>query len=127
MKSRKIIVGLILAALLAAMVLPISAADVMPYASGNFSLEADAGELVRSNSTMPLAKGEKVTIKAVYSPYPANVDIGILDSSSGTFYYQTATDGLIDATITVQKSGNYYLAVRNNSDETITLSGTVRY
>lgn len=113
--------------LLVTMLLPVSAAEVTPYASGDFSLNADAGKLVRSKSTLPLAKGEEVTIRAVYSPYPASVDIGLLDSSSGTFYYQTATDGLINATITVQKSGNYYLAVRNNSDETITLSGTVRY
>lgn len=70
--------------------------------------------------------GETVRIYATYSPDNASVDFGLIDPD-GIFHYINVTNGTIDKTIVIEERGNYTLAIRNNSGETIQVSGFVKY
>ena len=80
----------------------------------------------KASTSFPLEAGEIVTIKASYSPFSANVDFGLIDSS-GRFHYVTVTDGSVDEAVTITERGNYTFAVRNNSAYPISVSGYVNY
>lgn len=77
-------------------------------------------------TALPLAKGETVTIDAHYSPKSANVDFGLI-SPDGVFHYVSESDGFVYVTISIDEPGEYKFAIRNNSSETITVSGQIRY
>ena len=96
-----------------------------PWASGSFTMNVPAESAMIADSTFPLAAGETVRINASYTP-DANMDFGLVDSD-GKFYYFTVTNGSIDKTIRVSKSGHYTLQVRNNSSGTVNVSGFVNY
>lgn len=96
------------------------------YASGRFHMEVPANKTVKADSSFPLEAGEVVTIKASYSPFSASVDFGLI-APDGYFYSLNADDGSFDDAIEVNQKGHYYLAVRNNSSETIDVSGYVNY
>lgn len=110
------------------------AAKVAPYddnfmearATGRFNMEVPANSSVKANSSFPLEVGEVVTIKATYSPFAASVDFGLI-APDGLFYGLNTTTGSFDKAIKVSQRGHYYLAVRNNSSETINVSGYVNY
>lgn len=95
-------------------------------ATGKFNMEVPAHSAVKANSSFPLEVGEVVTIKATYSPFSASVDFGLI-APDGLFYGLNANDGSFDGAIEVNQRGHYYLAVRNNSSETIDVSGYVNY
>ena len=67
-----------------------------------------------------------VTIKAAYTPMDASVDVGLVDSD-GAFHYFNVKNGSIDKTIRIETRGNYKLAIRNNSGNVISVSGYVKY
>lgn len=100
--------------------------EISSRASGSFNMSIPARTKAVADSDFPLAAGETVTIKASYSPFSASVDFGIV-APNGKFYYFNVTDGSIDETIEVDESGNYTLQVRNNSSETVRVSGFVNY
>lgn len=110
------------------------AAEVAPYdddfltvrATGKFDMEVPANSAVKANSSFPLEVGEVVTIKATYSPFSASVDFGLI-APDGLFYGLNTTTGSFDKAIKVSQRGHYYFAVRNNSSETISVSGYVNY
>ena len=70
--------------------------------------------------------GESVRIRGTYSPVNASVDFGLIDSA-GVFHYVNVKDGNIDQTFKISKADNYRLGIRNNSDNTVKVSGFVRY
>ena len=88
-------------------------------ASGSFNMTVPA-------KSFPLEAGETVTIKATYSPFSASVDFGLVDGN-GKFHYLTVSNGTFDKTIKVDTRGNYVFAVRNNSSQSISVSGYVKY
>lgn len=96
------------------------------YASGRFSMDVPGNTTVKANSSFPLEVGEVVTIKATYSPFSASVDFGLI-APDGLFYGLNTTTGSFDKAIKVSQRGNYYFVVRNNSAETISVSGYVNY
>lgn len=110
------------------------AAEVAPYdddfltvrATGKFDMEVPANSAVKADSSFPLEVGEVVTIKATYSPFSASVDFGVI-APDGLFYGLNTTTGSFDKAIKVSQRGHYYFAVRNNSSETISVSGYVNY
>ncbi len=110
------------------------AAEVTPYsddlavmrAMGKFDMEVPANSAVKADSSFPLEVGEVVTIKATYSPFSASVDFGVI-APDGLFYGLNTTTGSFDKAIKVNQRGHYYFAVRNNSSETISVSGYVNY
>lgn len=93
-------------------------------ASGSFSMTISAGKYKKIDSTFSLRNGEIVKFEATYTPRTASVDFGVLDSNNH-FTYITASNGSVNGYVTITKSGTYTPAVRNNSSNTITVSGNV--
>lgn len=99
---------------------------IIMRASGKFSMDVSENMLVRSKTSFSLEAGEQVTIKALYSPFNADVDFGLI-TEDGTFRFLSGDNGSFDQTITVSNRGNYTFAVRNNSSKPISVSGYVNY
>lgn len=101
-------------------------AAVVPSASFDMSIGLQAQGRIRAESSFPLEAGDLVTIQAAYSPAPASVDFGLV-GPDGKYYFVNVTDGSIHQTIQVDQKGSYTLQVRNQSQETVRISGTVKY
>ena len=100
---------------------------VTTRASANFEVDLEENSIsVMRNVKFPLEAGETVTINASYSPFSASVDFGLI-APDGYFYYINVKNGSINKTIRVDERGNYMLAVRNNSDDTVSVVGYVNY
>lgn len=99
---------------------------VLERATGRFSMDVYKNEVVTADTSFPLEIGETVSINASYSPRSASVDFGLI-APDGLFYPFRAKDGRFDKTIEVDQRGYYILAVRNNSDFDIFVSGFVTY
>lgn len=95
-------------------------------AMGKFDIEIPGNTAVKASTSFPLEVGEIVTIKAIYSPFSASVDFGLI-APDGLFYGLNSSDGSFDEAIEVDQRGYYTLAIRNNSSETINVSGYVNY
>lgn len=95
-------------------------------ASGRFSMDVYAYEVISANTSFPLEADETVTINATYSPLTASVDFGLI-APDGLFYFVNGTNGSINRSIRVKERGYYTLTVRNNSDVDISVSGFVTY
>lgn len=95
-------------------------------ATKDFSVTVSAGTIKTLKTMLPLASNEGVTIQAYYSPEDAAVDFGLI-YPDGTFHYVSASGGHIDTTLTVGNPGDYKFAIRNNSSQTITVAGYIKY
>lgn len=95
-------------------------------ASGQFNMDIPGNAFFTADTAFPLEAGETVSINAVYSPRYASVDFGLI-APNGLFYPVEAQKGSFDATIEVNQRGYYTLAVRNNSNFDISVSGFVTY
>lgn len=95
-------------------------------ATGRFSLDIPANKTIGATTSFPLEAGEKVTIRATYSPESASVDFGLI-APDGLFYPVRASGGSFEHSIRVDQHGNYTLAIRNNSNVEIAVSGIVNY
>ena len=95
-------------------------------ASGKINMDIPAHSWVESSRTFSLEAGESITINATYSPRSASVDFGVI-APDGLFYSVNVTDGSVDQEIEVDERGSYTLAVRNNSSQTVSVSGYVYY
>ena len=94
-------------------------------ATGKFDMKVAAHSVTMADSSFPLEVGETVRINASYSP-DGSMDFGLLDSDN-VFHYLNVTKGSIDKTIKIEKRGNYTFAIRNNTDNQISVSGYVTY
>lgn len=104
----------------------IATSDVGARASGSFNMSIDAYGKRTADTDFPMEAGETVRIYATYSPDTVSVDFDLIDPD-GIFHYINVTSGTIDKTIVIEERGNYTLAIRNNSGETIQVSGFVKY
>lgn len=95
-------------------------------ATGRFSADIPGNSSFTADTSFPLEAGETVTINAVYSPLSASVDFGLI-APDGLFYPLRAANGSFNKTITIGQRGSYTLAIRNNSDLEISVSGFVTY
>lgn len=95
-------------------------------ATKDFSISIPAGETKSLKTVLPLASGESVTIQAYYSPADAGVDFGLI-YPDGTFHYVAELDGHADIQIIVDNPGDYKFTIRNNSSQTITVAGYIKY
>ena len=96
------------------------------YATSTIRFDVQPNTFAQSSTTIPLDVGDTVVIKAAYTPFSADVDVGIIDTN-GTFYYVEVVGGSIDITIDITLRGNYRIAIRNNSSNLISVSGHVNY
>lgn len=95
-------------------------------ASGSFNVSVNPYARAKGDTDFPLEAGETVRIYATYSPDSASVDFGLVDPD-GVFHYVRAENGSVDTTFEVPESGNYRLGIKNNSGQTVKVSGFVRY
>lgn len=95
-------------------------------ATGSFSVEVKPYERAKGDTNLPMEAGETVRIRATYSPEDASVDFGLVDPD-GIFHYLSAEDGVFDKTFEIPERGNYRLGIKNNSSQTVSVSGFVRY
>ncbi len=96
------------------------------WATGNFDYTIKGNGTVLADTSFTMSAGETVRIRANYSPENASVDFGLVDSN-GKFHYVNVTTGSIDKTIEIPENGNYTLAIRNNSSNSVYVTGIVRY
>lgn len=101
-------------------------AAVVPSSSFDMSIGLRANGRIRAETSFPLEAGDLVTIQATYTPAPASVDFGLV-GPDGRYYFVSVTSGSIHQTIQVDQKGSYTLQVRNQSTETVRISGTVEY
>ena len=73
-----------------------------------------------------LDAGDTLGFNCTYTPRRASVDFGYIDSDS-VFHYLNCTNGNFDKLFEVARLGQYKLAIRNNEDYAVTVTGTVRY
>lgn len=99
---------------------------ISPLATNSFSMTISANKKSRANSSFSMVSGETITVQGAYVPSSASLDVGVV-TSDGTFYYDTATDGSINISIQVSKSGSYTLQLRNNASVAVEVSGYVNY
>lgn len=70
--------------------------------------------------------GETVSYDCTYTPSDASIKFGFI-APDGLFYGLYGSDGSIDKTIRVSQRGSYTLAIKNYSNVTVTVTGTVNY
>ena len=73
-----------------------------------------------------LATGSALTFNCSYSPSSASMDFGVI-APDGKFYYVNVKGGSINQPIRVNQTGNYSVAIRNNSSQTVSVVGFVEY
>lgn len=95
-------------------------------ATKNIKISVAANSISAVTDQLSLSKGDKVTVSLEYTPTSAGIDVGILDGN-GNFTYVSGSNGSVSGKITVPQTGNYYLAIRNNSSAKISATGTVKY
>ena len=95
-------------------------------AAGSFNVSVKPYARAKGDTDFPLEAGETVRIYATYSPESSSVDFGLVDPE-GVFHYIGAENGSFDKTFEVPKSGNYRLGIKNNSSQTVKVSGFVKY
>ena len=78
------------------------------------------------DTSFTMSAGETVRIRASYSPENASMDFGLVDSE-GVYHYINTKTGNIDKTIEIPENGDYTLAIRNNSNTSVKVTGIVRY
>lgn len=99
---------------------------VIARATNRFSTDIPGDSLYTDDKSFPLAVGETITISATYTPRSASVDFGFI-APDGLFYSVSGKNGSVDQTIQVSQRGDYTLAIRNNSSNTVSVSGFVNY
>lgn len=100
--------------------------NTIERATGKLNITIPAYTTKKASSSFPLESGESVTINASYSPSSARVDFGLI-GSDGKFHYVSASNGSINCKINISERGNYTLAIRNNSSNSVQVTGYVTY
>lgn len=95
-------------------------------ATSSVNWNIDRNSTKKATTSFSLEAEETVTINCSYSPSSASVDFGLI-APDNRFYYLTGSDGSFNETLQVTQRGLYYLAIRNNSSNTVTVTGFVNY
>ena len=95
-------------------------------ATGAYDWDISSGKIMKGDTAFPLGQNEIVTINCTYSPRESELDIGLV-APNGRFYYIETSGGVFNESIKVDDAGYYYLAIRNNSDDSVNVKGFVYY
>ncbi len=99
---------------------------VMPLVSGQLDYSFPAKTISPIGDTVSLDKGETIAYNCTYTPKSASLDFGYI-GPDGLFYSINCTSGRFSKSIKIDKVGQYTLAIRNNEDYAVTVTGTVRH
>ena len=77
------------------------------FATRHFNMDVPANTIITANTGFSLEAGETVTIQAVYSPFDASADFGLIDSD-GVFHYLNTDEGTFNKTIEIKESGIHW-------------------
>lgn len=97
-----------------------------PRSAALFDVEIPSEQLAAMSLELTLRASGTVRFECTYSPDSASMDFGLVDET-GHFYYLNVSGGSINKTIRVKTGGTYTVAIRNNSDESVTVVGSVSY
>lgn len=95
-------------------------------ASGSINGNISAYSMSTVFSPVFLQARNTVTINCSYSPSSASMDFGVI-APDGKFYYVNVKEGSINQPIRVNQTGDYSVAIRNNSSQTVSVVGFVEY
>ena len=94
-------------------------------ATNRFDWEIPSGKHAKAGTSFTLEAGDTVNITASYFPQDAMVYFG-LEDSNGTYYFTSVTNGSVNKTFRITKSGKYTLVIKNRSSEQVEVTGYVR-
>lgn len=133
MKLRRFWTTLLTAILvLGCITVPVGATEIpdsdMPIlrVSGRLDQSIPAKSTVTMADGFYLTSGDTIKYNCTYTPKSASVDFGYI-APDGRFYFLNRTSGSINETIEVSQTGQYTLAIRNNENYDVTVTGTVKY
>lgn len=133
MKFRRILAALLVcAAVFSCTIAPAGAAEVpetgtsISRVSGSIRSIVPKNNLVFAGDWFYLSRGDLIKFDCTYSPASASMDFGVI-APDGLFYPVNTTSGSFNESIWASQSGQYMLAIRNNEDYDVTVTGTVKY
>ena len=95
-------------------------------ATGQFEATLSANTIKTVGDSFILNKDDVVSYDCTYTPRDASVKFGYI-APDGLFYYLRGSNGAIDKGIRVSQYGTYTLAIKNDSDVSVTVKGSVEY
>ena len=98
--------------------------DIMMLSEASINHTVGAHVIKRASPLISLQARDKIVFNCTYAPSSASVDFGIL-TPDNKFYPISGQDGKINQSLLVSYSGDYYIAIRNNSNQSVTVTGTV--
>lgn len=99
---------------------------VILRATDQFNADIPINSIAYLGGNISLEVGETITYNCTYSPRNASIKFGFI-APDGLFYGFSGSQGSIDKEIRVSQRGTYTLAIKNNSNSTVTVQGTVNY
>ncbi|MCI9288485.1 MAG: hypothetical protein HFF23_03195 [Oscillospiraceae bacterium] len=102
------------------------AAGPMPLATGQIDQSISGKTIIYVTNLIDFNADDTVSFNCSYSPSSASMDFGVI-ASSGQFYYINVKGGSISQAIRINQAGNYAVAIRNNSSQTVRVVGFVDY
>lgn len=99
---------------------------IISRAFGQLNHSIPKNSIVFIDAEFYLEAGDRVTFNCIYTPKSASLDFGYI-APDGLFYSINCTSGSINKSIEVVNSGQYTLAIRNNANYAVTVTGTVKY
>lgn len=95
-------------------------------ATGQFEVSIPVNTIAHVGDSFILNKDDVVSYDCTYTPRDASVKFGYI-APDGLFYYLRGSNGAIDKGIRVSQYGTYTLAIKNDSDVSVTVKGSVEY
>lgn len=135
MRFKRTIVTLLSCALLfSCSFIPASAAElknpvnhsIVLRVSGRLDHSLAANGITPITQPFSLDADDIIKYDCTYTPKSASLDFGYF-APDGLFYYLNSTTGSINKSIKVSRAGQYTLAIRNNENYAVTVTGTVKY
>ena len=100
--------------------------DIIPQTKASATGSYPANSIRTVIQSIELKVNDIVTFDCSYSPLASSMDFGVV-SSAGRFYYINVKEGSINQGIRISQAGTYYVAIRNNSSQTVRVVGFVDY
>lgn len=95
-------------------------------ATGQFEITIQANSYMTMADSFILNKDDVVSYDCTYTPRDTSMKFGYI-APDGRFYYLRGSNGAIDKGIRVSQYGTYTLAIKNDSDVSVTVKGSVEY